>query len=182
MPDRFPPFDPDNLDAEARAVYDRILAERGYVPGPYQFWLASPGFADRIEPVEEFLRHGVSLDERLVEIAVLVVAKHWRAQYVWTSHGPAAEKAGVAPAIVEAIRAGAAPDFDRDDEATSYRFCAALMGGQGADDALWAEACAAFGETGVNELLGLLGLYTSVCLTMVGYRMPTKNGEPDPLP
>ena len=82
IPDRFTPFDPDNLDADARKVYDRIRAERGYVPGPYQFWLASPGFADRIEPVEEFLRHGVSLDERLVEIAVLVVAKHWRAQYV----------------------------------------------------------------------------------------------------
>jgi 4-carboxymuconolactone decarboxylase len=182
MPDRFPTFDPDNLSSEARAVYDRIMVERGYVPGPYQFWLASPGFADRIEPVEEFLRHGVSLDERLVEIAVLVVAKHWRAQYVWTSHGPAAEKAGVAPAIVEAIRAGDTPVFDRDDEAVCFRFCAVLMGGQGADDALWAEVQAAFGETGVNELLGLLGLYTSVCLTMVGYRMPTKNGEPDPLP
>ena len=106
MSERFRPFDPDNLPADARAVYDRILAQRGYVPGPFQFWLASPGFADRIEPVEEFLRHDVSLEERLVEITVLVVAKHWRAQYVWTSHGPAAEKAGVAPAIVEAIRAG----------------------------------------------------------------------------
>ena len=181
MTARFPPFDPDDLPADARAVYDRILAERGYVPGPYQFWLASPGFADRIEPVEEFLRHGVSLDERLVEIAVLVVAKHWRAQYVWTSHGPAAEKSGVAPAIVEAIRAGREPTFTHGDEAVCYRFCAALISGQGADDTLWAETQAAFGETGVNELLGLLGLYTSVCLTMVGYRMPTKNGEPDPL-
>jgi hypothetical protein len=33
MLDRFPPFDPDNLDVEARGVCDRILAERGYVPG-----------------------------------------------------------------------------------------------------------------------------------------------------
>ncbi|MBT4906259.1 MAG: carboxymuconolactone decarboxylase family protein [Rhodospirillaceae bacterium] len=179
---RFPPFDPDNLPADARAVYDRIMTERGYVPGPYQFWLASPGFADRIEPVEEFLRHGVSLEERLVEVAVLVVAKHWRAQYVWTSHGPAAEKAGVAPAIVEAIRMGDTPVFKLDDEAVCYRFCTDMIAGREADDTLWAEAQAVFGETGVTELLGLLGLYTSVCLTMVGYRMPTKNGEPEPLP
>ena len=96
-----------------------------------------------------------------------------------TSHGPSAEKAGVAPAIVEVIRAGAAPDFDRGDEATCYRFCAALVGGQRADDALWAESCAAFSERGVNKLLGL---HTSACLTMVGYQMPTKNGQPDPLP
>ena len=47
-------------------------------------------------------------------------------------------------------------------------------------DALWAQAETVLGERGINELLGLLGLYTSVCLTMVTYRMPTKGGEPDP--
>ena len=55
MSARFPSFDPAALDAEAKSVHERILNERGYVPGPYQFWLASPGFADRIEPVEEYL-------------------------------------------------------------------------------------------------------------------------------
>jgi 4-carboxymuconolactone decarboxylase len=173
MPDRFSPFDPDNLGAEARAVYDRILAERGYVPGPYQFWLASPGFSDRIEPVEEFLRHGVSLEERLVEVVVLVVAKHWRAQYVWTSHGPAA---------VEAIRTGREPEFPKEDEAVCHDLAVALVQGRGIDDDLWARANRGIGEVGVTEVLGLIGLYTSVCLTMVAYRMPTKNGEPDPLP
>ena len=182
MPERFPPFDPDNLGAEARAVYDRILAERGYVPGPYQFWLASPGFSDRIEPVEEFLRHGVSLEERLVEVVVLVVAKHWRAQYVWTSHGPAAEKTGVDAAIVEAIRTGGKPEFPKEDEAVCYDLAAALVQGRGVDDALWARANESIGEVGITEVLGLIGLYTSVCLTMVAYRMPTKNGEPEPLP
>ncbi len=182
MTDRFDPFDADRLPADARAVYDRILTERGYVPGPYQFWLASPGFADRIEPVEEHLRHGISLEERLVEVIVLVVAKHWRAQYVWTSHGPAAEKAGVDPAIVEAIRSGAVPVFAKTDEALCYDVATALVQGHRIDDALWQRAVETIGEAGINELLGLLGLYTSVCLTMVAYRMPTKNGEPEPLP
>jgi 4-carboxymuconolactone decarboxylase len=182
MADRFDTFDPDRLAPDARAVYDRILAERGYVPGPYQFWLASPGFSDRIEPVEEFLRHGVSLEERLVEVVVLVVAKHWRAQYVWTSHGPAAEKASVDPKIVEAIRVGEPPVFAKDDEALCYDLARALIGGQGASEALWTRAREIIGERGINEVLGLLGLYTSICLTMVAYRMPTKNGEPDPLP
>ena len=182
MIQRFEPFDPSRLPSEARAVYDDINARRGYVPGPYQFWLASPGFAQRIEPVEEHLRHGISLEERLVEVVVLVVAKHWRAQYVWTSHGPAAEKAGVDPAIVEAIRAGTVPVFGKADEALCYEVATVLVQGRDVDDALWQHAVETIGEVGVNELLGLLGLYTSVCLTMVAYRMPTKNGEPDPLP
>ena len=77
---------------------------------------------------------------------------------------------------------GDTPVFKLDDEAVCYRFCTDMIAGREADDTLWAEAQAVFGETGVTELLGLLGLYTSVCLTMVGYRMPTKNGEPEPLP
>lgn len=182
MADRFDPFDPDQLSIEARAVYDRILSARGYVPGPYQFWLASPGFSDRIEPVEQFLRHGVTLEDRLVEIVVLVVAKKWRAQYVWTSHGPAAEKIGVDPAIIEAIRAGAVPNFAQKDEQVCYEVSAALISGCSVEGDLWARAIGSIGEEGINEILGLIGLYTSVCLTMVAYEMPTKNGEPDPLP
>ncbi|MBO6781760.1 MAG: carboxymuconolactone decarboxylase family protein [Alphaproteobacteria bacterium] len=178
MTARFEPFDPDRLPADARAD---IKARRGYVPGPYQFWLASPGFAQRIEPVEEHLRHGISLEERLVEVIVLVVAKHWRAQYVWTSHGPAAEKAGVDPAAIEAIRVGHEPVFGKDDEALCYDVANALVQGRELDDGLWQRAQDTIGERGINELLGLLGLYTSVCLTMVAYRMPTKNGEPEPL-
>lgn len=181
MSSRFKPFDPEKLPADAKAVYDRILRDRGYMPGPYQFWFAAPGFADRIERVEEFLRHQVSLDDRHVEIAVLCVAKRWKAQYVWTSHAPATTQAGVDAAAVEAIRTGREPVFAREDEAVCYAICHGLLNGDGIGDPLWERAKAVFGERGVNELLGLLGLYTSVCLTMVTYRMPTKNGEPDPL-
>ena len=182
MSDRFEPFKPQNLPPEAKAVYDRILRDRGYMPGPYRFWFAAPGFADRIERVEEFLRHQVSLEDRHVEIAVLCVARRWKAQYVWTSHAPATIDAGVDAAAVEAIRAGRQPAFEREDETVCYAICNALLNENGLDDTLWARARAQFGERGINELLGLLGLYTSVCLTMVAYRMPTKNGEPDPLP
>ena len=99
-----------------------------------------------------------------------------------TSHGPAAEKAGVDAAIVEAIRTGREPEFPKEDEAVCHDLAVALVQGRGIDDDLWARANRGIGEVGVTEVLGLIGLYTSVCLTMVAYRMPTKNGEPDPLP
>lgn len=180
MSDRFGDFDPSALPDAARVVYERMISERGYMPGPYRFWLAAPGFADRIEPVEEHLRHGVSLAERIVEVAVVTVARHWRAAYVWTSHAPAAVKAGLDAGAVEAVRSGRTPEFAKDDEAVCHAFCDALLSGTGVDDGLWVRTREAFGEQGLNELLGLIGLYTSVCLTMVAYRMPTKNGEPDP--
>jgi 4-carboxymuconolactone decarboxylase len=181
MSSRFTTFDPDTLPSEARGVYDRILHERGYVPGPYRFWLASPGFADRMEPVEEFLRHGVLLEERQVEVIVLVVARHWRSQYVWSSHAPMALEAGVEAAVVEAIRSSGIALFARNEDAVCYAMCKALLENRTLDNALWAQAQTLLGEQRINEVLGLIGLYTSVCLTMVSYRMPTKNNEPDPL-
>ena len=180
MPERYPPFDPDALPADARSVYDRILGERGYVPGPYFFWLAAPGYSDRMEPVEKYLRYEVSFDERIVEVAVVTIAAHWRARYVWTSHAHAAIKAGVDASVVEAIRAGNTPDFDKEDEATCHAFCSALIGGCDVDDALWSKTRDTFGERGITELIGLIGLYGAVCATMVAYRVPTKNGEEDP--
>jgi 4-carboxymuconolactone decarboxylase len=180
MPDRYPPFDPAALSAAARAVYDRILDERGYVPGPYPFWLAAPGYADRIEPVERYLRYDVSFDAHVVEIAVLTIARHWRAAYVWTSHAPSAVEAGVDAAVVEAIRIGEPPDFAHDAEATCFLFCRALLEARAVDDKLWVSARATLGERGIAELIGLVGLYSAVCATMVAYRVPTKGGEPDP--
>jgi 4-carboxymuconolactone decarboxylase len=180
MSARYPPFDPDALPAPARAVYERILSERGYMPGPYFHWLAAPGFVERMEPVEKYLRYEVSFAERIVEIAVLAIARHWRARYVWTSHAPAAIKAGISPAIVEAIRHGRTPEFSRNDEATGHAFCTALLTAHEVDDALWTRACTQFGERGVAEFIGLIGLYSSVCATMVAYRVPTKGGAPDP--
>ena len=181
MSARFPTFDPNSLSTQAKSIHDRIMRDRGYLPGPYKFWLASPGFTDRIEPVEEFLRYGVALEERQVEIVVLVVARHWSSQYVWSSHAPAALKAGVEEQVVEAIRTRADVTFERDQDTVLFAFCKALLEEHAVDDSLWAQTEAALGDRCLNEVMGLLGLYTSVCLTMVAYRMPPKDGESNPL-
>ena len=180
MNDRIRPFHPERLPAEPRAVYERILSERGYVPGPYQFWLAAPEYANLIERVEAHLRYDVSLDQGQIELVVLYVARHWRAQYVWSSHEPAALKAGLEPAAIEALRAGREPALAREGDQTVFELCRALLIERDAPDEVWRRAGEVLGERGVNEVIGLIGLYTSVCLTMVGYRMPPRDGQPNP--
>lgn len=180
MSDRIEPFHPEALEAEAKAVYDRIMADRGSLPGPYLFWLSSPGYADRMERVEEHLRFHISLDQRAIEVVVLTCARHWKAAYVWTAHVPQALAASVEDTAVEAILNGDRPQFERDCDAVCYALCATLLPGGDITDDLWQQAHAVIGESGINEVVGLIGLYTSVCLTMVSYRKPTKNGEPQP--
>lgn len=182
MSERIQNFDPDQLSEPARAVYERILRSRGYVPGPYRFWLASPGFADRIEAVERFLRYDVSLDPCQVEIITLIVARHFRAQYVWSAHEPAALKAGVAADVVAAIREHRPAHFERPQDRICGELAWALLRTHEVDDHTWTRARDILGERGVNELIGLLGLYSSVCMTMIAYRMPAKGDDPEPLP
>lgn len=174
LQDRIKPFFPEQLPDDARAVHDRILRERGYLPGPYQFWLSSAQFADHIEPVEKFLRHDAALDTQQVEVITLVVAHHWDSQYVWSSHAPAALRAGVTADNVDAIRLGQAPEFEREQDNLCYRLAQQLLQARSVPDDLWSQALSGLGEPQVNELLGLLGLYTSVCLTMVAYQVPAK--------
>ena len=180
LTDRMESFDPHKLSGDAKRVHDQILAKRGYLPGPYPFWLASPGFAEHIEPLEEYLRAQSSLPDTAIEVLVLVCARHWRASYVWTAHVPPALKAGVEQSVIDAILTGEMPASGRAEDLLCCAFCQNLLSGAAAHDTLWQRANETFGAAGVNELFGLIGLYTTVCLTMVGYRMPTKNGEPDP--
>ena len=48
---------------------------------------------------------------RLSELAILILARVWGAEYEWYAHKPIALEAGVAPATVEAIRTHITPAF-----------------------------------------------------------------------
>ncbi len=173
-------FDPKQLSNAGQAVHDRILQQRGYLPGPYRFWLESPGFADTIEPLEAYLRERSSLAGSVIETLVLTTANHWRTRYVWTAHVPPALQSGLKQGNIDAILTGQTADWIKHEDAVCHTLCTTLLDGSDTPNDVWTRAMACFGEAGVNELLGLLGLYTSVCLTMNAYRMPTKHGEPDP--
>ena len=50
-------------------------------------------------------------------MAILIQARLWTAQYEWWAHHPLALKAGLAPAIAEALKAGRRPEGMQPDEA-----------------------------------------------------------------
>src|SRR5258708_12855280 len=54
--------------------------------------------------VNDYLRRKSGLEPRLVELAILVTAREMDAEYVWTSHEPAARKAGLEQAIIDTVK------------------------------------------------------------------------------
>ena len=51
--------------------------------GPFNAFMRNPAMADKAPELGNHIRHGNSLSDRLVELAILVTGRHWTAQYEW---------------------------------------------------------------------------------------------------
>ena len=164
---RLAPPDPASLTPEQRRVYDAIASgPRGQVRGPLAIWLHRPGLADRAQTLGQYCRYDSSLPPRLSELAILVTAKVWSAEFEWWAHKQHALKAGLDPAIIDAIRDGEEPPFDSDDESVVYRFSMALNHDRAVPDALYDEAVKQLGAETVVDLTGVLGYYALISMTL----------------
>ncbi len=164
---RLTTLSPEAMSEAQRAVYKAIASgPRGGVRGPLAIWLHSPGLAERAQALGEFCRYHTSLPPRLSELAILVIATVWGSEYEWFAHKPLALKAGVAPAVVEALRSGQTPVFEAPDEAAVYDILTSLHRTRRIDAALYARAEAVLGSVGLVELVGIAGYYTLISMTI----------------
>ena len=158
---------PEEMSSAQRAVYDAVVAgKRGRAPLPLLAWLASPEFAQRAQFLGEFARYETTLAPRLSELAILLVAHHWQAAYEWASHEKEALRAGVEESVIAAIAAGQAPAFVQQDDLLIYEFTESLLLNRAVEESLYRRAVAALGERGVVELVGVLGYYTLIAMTL----------------
>jgi 4-carboxymuconolactone decarboxylase len=164
---RIPLIAAETLKPEQRAIYDAIASgPRAGVRGPFLALLHQPLLADKFQQVGEVLRYRTSLPPRLSELAILVTARHLSCQYEWFAHEQHALKGGLSPAIIEAIKAGRRPEFEKSDERAIYDYALELHEKHAVSPATYKQAHDAFGTVGVVELTALLGYYTMVAMTL----------------
>jgi 4-carboxymuconolactone decarboxylase len=172
MSQRFTPFARDELDARQREVFDAIASgPRGTVPRIFHLYLNSPELAARVQELGAFCRYRTSLPPRLSELAILVVARHWEADYEWAIHAKEARKAGMSDEIIGAIETGERPPFDDPDAALVYDFATAFFRLNDVPGALFARAVDRFGRTTIVELAGILGYYSMLAIAIRIFRL-----------
>jgi 4-carboxymuconolactone decarboxylase len=180
---RYREITPAEMTSAQRRVHDLIVAgRRGRFGGPFQLLIRAPEICEHAAKLGEHLRWGTSLPDRLSELAIITTARFWRAQYEWYAHAPLAEKAGVPSGAVEAIRRGEPPNFEQKDEALVYRICTDLFKTQRLSDARFNEAVAVLGETGVVEVIAIIGYYTLIGNTLNVFQVPVPEGTTPPFP
>jgi 4-carboxymuconolactone decarboxylase len=173
--DRFKPLTYDTMTAEQRQLTDHILnSERKSMGGPFNALLRSPEMGDLVQQLGAYIRYRTSLPHRLNEMAIIMRARHWTAQYEWYAHKPLALQAGLNPAIADAIAEGRKPAGMQADEEAVYNFCTELLNTKQVSDATFQAAVKAFGERGVVDLIGATGYYqlVSALLNVDRYPLP----------
>lgn len=174
---RIPEVAEATMTNEQRRVADAIAGgPRGSVRGPFKILLHSPQLADCVQALGAYVRFHCKVPGKLRELAILVTAYHWRAQYEWYAHDIEARKAGLAESIIESIRKGERPTFTEPAEEVVYDFSRELYTNRRVSDQTFKKAQDLLGTQGVVDLGGLLGHYNVIAIALNIAEVAVPNG------
>lgn len=163
---------------QAEVISEVVQGKRGRVPGPMIGWLPNPELARRAQRLGELLRYDTSLEPTLSELAILICGRHWTSHHEWTAHKRIALEAGLDPRTITDIAARKTQPFLRGArEEAVYAIASTLLAKTKLDDAVYSQGLSVLGERGMVDLVGILGYYSLVALTLNAFEL----GLPDAL-
>jgi 4-carboxymuconolactone decarboxylase len=176
---RLPKLSEATLTADQRSLAESIKSgPRGQfkMSGPFAIYLHSPPFGELAQKLGGHLRFKTSVPPRLSEFAILCTAHYWKAQYEWAMHAPMAENQGVKPQTVREIQAGRPPKSAARDESAIYAFVKELYANRRVSTPTYNRVKKILGDAGVVELVGILGYYAMVSMTLNTFKAPLPEG------
>ena len=174
---RLPDLDYDKMDAHQKAIYDGLMSSpRGRVSGPFPILLRAPEMCDRFQNLGKYLRFECSLDKQLIELVVLTVARHFRAQYEFWAHATFARQHGLPEAVIEAIAAGKEPDLPSDEHRLLYAYTREILETNRCSQATYDRMLATFGELTFVEIAVLAGYYSAGAVLMNTFEVVPPDG------
>lgn len=172
---RLPVLDEAHMNETQRVLLEAIRSGprgKSITPrGPFAVWLHAPEFGHLAQALGGFCRYQTVLPPRLSEFAILCTARQWRAQYEWFAHAPIAEKNGVSPKTVKDLRAGREPTSAPKDERAIHAFVREYYKTNRVSDRTYKRVHAFLGDKGMVELVGVLGYYALISMTLNVFRM-----------
>jgi 4-carboxymuconolactone decarboxylase len=182
---RFAPLKADELAPAQKAWADVIAVpprNAKFGSPPYRAYIRNPELAPKLSALSDYLRWNTTLPPRLSELAILITARQWTAQYEWHAHYTLGLKAGLDVKIIDDIAAGRRPENMREDEAALYDLATALYRDKKVTDAVYKAAVGKFGERGVMDIIGIIGYYGLVSMTLITMQAGAPDDSVTPLP
>jgi alkylhydroperoxidase family enzyme len=164
MTDRHPlrltPLPAEDWDDRARAALASLIPPDRANPSGAGNVLSTlvrhPDLTGAYLPFNAYLLKNSTLTPRVREVALLRVVHRSNCEYLWSHHIPIAERAGLSPEDISAIRSGSCPDRDDQmviqavDDLTAYNTVT---------QATWEELGGAFPDEQRMDLVFTIGGY-----------------------
>jgi len=179
---RFALLRQEGMSAAQQELYKRrMVGPWADLRGPFNAFMRSPLMADKALELGNHIRHGNSLSDPLTELAILVVGRHWTAQYEWWAHYKRAKDAGLPMHIADAIAKNERPSGMSAEEEAVYDFGTELLRTMRIGDASWARVKKLFSEQQIVDLVATCGFYVLISMMLNVAQAGIPGGEPPPL-
>jgi 4-carboxymuconolactone decarboxylase len=183
---RIPLLTIDDLDARQRQIvedpgYLRLMETGPGLSGQAGFLLRSPEMFDPYAKLGLYCKCDSSLPPRLNELTILLVARLWTTQYLWTVHVPLARKAGLSDAVIADLREGRRPGAPAADEAAVFDYCVELNRNHSVRDPTYQQLAGFFDQRQIIDVTAVLGYYVMVSMFVNSNRLPPRDNDVAPL-
>ena len=176
---RLPQVQRSNLNTQGRAAFDTYVSPgTGYetgLRGPVGMWMHSPSLASAVFDVRQRVRYGTPKDQRLTELIILSTAREINNQYEWSAHEPLAQTAGLEQEIIEVIKhrrdLTSLPEIPglNEVERVLIQFTRELVSEDKVSSDTFRTAINLFGNEGLVDIVGLVGYYNFVAMTLKAF-------------
>lgn len=152
------------VPAEHHGVFDKVVASRGAVQGPFTMLLHCPPLASHLVDLGGYVRFEGKLDKRVRVLAAMTVAREFDAMYVWGAQTGSARSQKVPESTITAIREKHSRGLPAED-AQIVDFTRDLIHKHRVDAAVMKALQQRFGNEQLVELTGTIGYYTLLVMT-----------------
>ncbi len=156
-----------------------LVDESGRLIGPPAAWVLAPPLCRALEQVGGAVRYELTLPARASEIAILLVAHHYRSPFELYAHTRAGAAAGLSREDLDALAAGQPPALTTEEERVTYAVTRRILAAGTLDDDEYAQAVSVLGTRRLFELSTLIGWYSMVAvqLSVFGLLPPGEPGD-----
>ena len=182
---RLPNLRKADLDEEHLQVWEQVCRVRGAetvnegggLVGPFNSFVHAPNVGSRLLELGNALHARTTLPMRTTELVILTVGAHWRAEFEWWAHARRALESGVPDVVVEAIGAGATPDFEDDADRVIHALARQLVDRGRIEEDTYEAVRGVVGDRGMVELVSLCGYYTLISFLLNGFDVQLPLGQ-----
>jgi 4-carboxymuconolactone decarboxylase len=174
--DRFKPLTYEQMTPEQKKMTDIAVSQRG-TGGSFNINVHDPDGGQWLFDMGDRVRFHMSVPDKLKELAIIITARYWGAQFEWLAHRRAAAQAGLSEDKVKAIAEGRRPAGMSADEEAVYNFITEFFKTRQVSDATFAAVKKVAGERGVVDLIVSAGYYQMVSMLMNTDRLPVATGQ-----